>query len=246
MKLQTAQPIDAVKSNTAPGNSTSFRSSACLAARTVLPVMVMAVAFTGWFPSRSYAQQAGATASRGSGGGTQAALQVLIPAPLGSSLDSKKLKSGDEVVLKTATNLALTNGSIIPRGSKVIGHVTEAKARSKGDAQSSLAITFDKLALPEGKTVEISGVIRAVAPDLNDASPGGGGVGYTDLQQATYSPSVTVAPRSVPRLNEDSVGVLGIKDLQLGSDGVLTSASKSVKLDNGDQVLLQVQMASGV
>ena len=208
--------------------------------------MVMAVAFTGWFPSRSYAQQAGATASRGSGGGTQAALQVLIPAPLGSSLDSKKLKSGDEVVLKTATNLALANGSIIPRGSKVIGHVTEAKARSKGDAQSSLAITFDKLALPEGKTVEISGVIRAVAPDLNDASPGGGGVGYTDLQQATYSPSVTVAPRSVPRLNEDSVGVLGIKDLQLGSDGVLTSASKSVKLDNGDQVLLQVQMASGV
>jgi len=248
MKIQTARKPHEVSQSHHVLNTTtaSSRGRAYVAARAVFPAMLMLVAFAGQFPSRAAAQQAGAAVSRGSGGGTQATIHVLIPAPLGSSLDSKKLKSGDEVVVKTTANLALSNGTIIPRGTKVIGHVTEAKARSKGDSESSLTIAFDKLALPEGKTMDISGVIRALAPDLRDASPGGGGVGYTDLQQATYSPSVSAAPRSVPRLNEDSVGVVGIKDLQLSSDGVLTSSSKSVKLDSGDQVVVQVQMASGM
>ena len=243
MNALTARDNDVIGAENDRDFVSSYWNSVYLAARILLWAVVMVLAFICSFSSRGAAQ---AISSRGSGGGTQAAVHVLIPVPLGSSLDSKKLKSGDEVVLKTTANLALNNGTVIPRGSKVVGHVTEAKARSKGDSQSSLAISFDKLTEPDGATREISAVIQAVGPDLNSASPGGGGVGYTDLAQSTYSPSVSVAPRSVPRLNQDSVGVLGLKDLQLGTDGVLTSGSKSVKLDSGDQILLQVQMSSGV
>ena len=46
---------------------------------------------------------------------------------------------------RIAADLRLKDGTTIPLGSKVTGHVTEAKARSKGDAQSALGIVFDKI-----------------------------------------------------------------------------------------------------
>ena len=214
--------------------------------RTALSATLMLLAIAVCCASNSMAQQFTASTSLGGNAATQAVKRILIPAPLSSSLDSKKLKAGDEVILKTVANLSLQDGSTIPRGTKVVGHVTEAKARSKGDAQSSLAIAFDQLDLPDGKTAAISGVIQAVGPDLSAAYPGGGGVVYSsDVARTTYMPSVSADPRSVPMLNEQSVGVVGIKNLQLAADGVLTSASKSVKLDSGTQILLQVQLSAG-
>jgi hypothetical protein len=210
-----------------------------------LTALLLLVAIAFCFATNSSAQQTIGTASNGGSAVTPVASRILIATSLGSSLDSKKLKVGDEIFFRTNASLSLRNGMMIPRGTKVIGHITEAKAKSKGDPQSSLAILFDKFGFPDGKTMDVHGVIQAVGPDLSAAYPSGGGVGYTDLQQATYSPSVSIAPRTVPVLNEQSVGVVGIKNLQLSSEGVLSSDSKSVKLESGFQVLLQVHLGGG-
>jgi hypothetical protein len=221
----------------------SRHASPSTRARRLLSAMLMSLTIAVCVARNSTAQQVAATASDTGGAASQALMHILIPAPLASSLDSKKLKAGDEVILKTTAKLSLKDGSTIPRGTKVVGHVTEAKARSRGDTQSSLAITFDKLDLPDGTTMTISGVIRAIGPDLRDAPTTGGGVDYTDLRGATFAPTVGIPGRSVPQLNEESVGVVGIKDLQLAADGMLSSDSKSVKLESGSQVLLQVQLS---
>jgi hypothetical protein len=42
---------------------------------------------------------------------------------------------------------------LIPSGTKVIGHVTQAQARSKGDPQSSLAIVFDKFEVAKDEDI---------------------------------------------------------------------------------------------
>ena len=39
------------------------------------------------------------------------------------------------------------------------------------------------------------------------------------------------------------VGVLGVKNLRLGADGVLTSDQKTVKLDSGTQIMVKAQIA---
>jgi len=240
MKTQNIRQCQAISNN-----HTSALTRMQFDCRTALSATLMLLAIAVCFARSSMAQQFTAPTSSGGNTATQAVKRIFIPVPLSSSLDSRKLKTGDEVILKTVANLSLTDGSTIPRGTRVVGHVTEAKARAKGDAQSSLAIAFDKLDLPDGKTEAISGVIQAVGPDLSAAYPGGGGVVYTDVARTTYMPSVSADPRSVPMLNEQSVGVVGIKNLQLAADGVLTSDSKSVKLESGTQVLLQVQMSAG-
>ncbi len=158
------------------------------------------------------------------------------------ALDSKKLKEGDAVEAKLTGGITLPSGSTVPRGAKVLGHVTEAKARVKNDAQSSLGISFDKIAWPGGDTA-IHGVIQAMAPNPNEEITTGDYIGYHGLDEATTKPPKPDTRRGpVPLLNDTSQGVLGTTNMQLGGGGVLTSTGKDIKLDSGTRMLLNVTM----
>jgi hypothetical protein len=82
------------------------------------------------------------------------AARTAIPTQLAKSLDVKKLKVGDEVTTKTTVGLHMPN-MLIPSGSTVVGHVTSVQSKAKGDPQSSLGITFDKIEISGGKSVPI-------------------------------------------------------------------------------------------
>ncbi|HUI85423.1 MAG TPA: hypothetical protein VL240_14450 [Candidatus Binatia bacterium] len=96
--------------------------------------------------------------------------QAVIPLELTRSLDSRKLKQGDPVQAKTTAELR-TGGTLIPRGAQVLGHVTQASARAKGDPNSTLGIAFDSIALKKGSNVPLKAAIQAVAaPSANTES----------------------------------------------------------------------------
>ena len=61
-----------------------------------------------------------------------------FPVQLEKTLNSSKLKEGDTIVCKTVTAIHSRSGLMIPSGAKIIGHVTQAQARLKGDAESML------------------------------------------------------------------------------------------------------------
>ena len=176
------------------------------------------------------------------GGSSSTTTQFLLGGTLASSVDSKKKKPGEEVVVKTMGDMHLSDGTVIPRGTKVIGHITEAKARSGGDPQSSLGIVFDKVELKD-KTLAITAVIWAVGPPHETQS--GGGVEYSGLSQTVQHTSAGTNWGATQSLNGDSVGVQGIKGLELSSDGVLKSGDKTVKLDSGSEVILKAQLGAG-
>lgn len=92
---------------------------------------------------------------------------VVIPVQLAKSIDSRKVKQGDPVEAKITTELRTGDGTVIPRGSKVTGHVTEASARAKGDASSQLGIAFDKISLKSGKELPLKASIQAIGPPPN-------------------------------------------------------------------------------
>ncbi len=177
----------------------------------------------------------------------------VMPVDLTKSLDSKKLKEGDAVTARIAADLRMKDGTDIPRGSKVTGHVTEAKSRSKGDSQSALGIIFDKISLPDGKEMAIKGEIQAVAPNPNSGTADSGGVNYPGMMPGhegsgagTTAPAAPSAPASQqsgrPLLNAQSKGVIGMHNLELGENSVLVSSGKNVSLDNGTQMMLQVEV----
>jgi hypothetical protein len=176
-----------------------------------------------------------------------------MPAELTKSLDSKKLKEGDPVAARITAELRTHEGVTIPRNSKLIGHVTEAQARSKHDSQSALGIVFDKIVTPDGKEMAIKGVIQAVGPSPTssgqaaESSIGPGMMAGHEGMGAGTTPPPMPAPNqgpqpSKPMLNPQSKGVVGIRDLELGENSVLISSGKEVKLDSGTQMIVQVEI----
>ncbi len=84
-------------------------------------------------------------------------------ATLNAPLDSKKCKRGDAVTARTTENVKADGRTVLPKGSRLVGHVTQATARAKGDSESALAITFDRAILKNGEEVPLNIAIQAMA-----------------------------------------------------------------------------------
>jgi hypothetical protein len=86
-----------------------------------------------------------------------------INAQLSTPIDSKKAKPGDPVAARTTEPTKSNGKTVIPKGSKLVGHVTQASARAKGDSESALGIVFDKAILKNGQEMPLTVVIQALA-----------------------------------------------------------------------------------
>lgn len=157
-------------------------------------------------------------------------------------LNSKKLKVGEPVEAKLSAGITLPNGVQLPGGTKVVGHVTQASSRAKGDSESSLGIVFDKIA-GGGQETPISGVLQAIAPNPNSDVSTGGYIDYgPSLRMLTQDQPPDTQKPSVPRLNNGSTGVAGFKNITMGPGGVLTSTAKELKLETGTRMLLEITL----
>jgi hypothetical protein len=87
-----------------------------------------------------------------------------VTGELVGKLDSKSAKQGDSVVVKTDENLQISEGTEIPKGSKLIGHITNVQPRGDGKENSQIAIQFDRAELKGGQTLPIESVIQSVSP----------------------------------------------------------------------------------
>ncbi|HYM07326.1 MAG TPA: hypothetical protein VEU11_12265 [Terriglobales bacterium] len=95
---------------------------------------------------------------------------TLLAVELSKSLDARKTKINDRVEARTATDILAHGRIVVPRNTKIAGHVTEAKARSKDSPDSKLAITFDHLLLKGGREVPLQLAVQAIARPLQFAS----------------------------------------------------------------------------
>ena len=98
-----------------------------------------------------------------------------LDATLLTTLDAKHCKPGDRVVAKTTQNVKQDRHVVMRKGTRLIGHVTEASARSKGHAESTLGVVFDHAVLRNGQEVPLHLSIQALAAAATDASGDLGG-----------------------------------------------------------------------
>ena len=189
-----------------------------------------------------------AAATQPDGGASGKSLRGAISVSLAKSIDSKKLKEGDEIPTKTLGTLRTSDGVTIPSGSMVVGHVTQATARSKGDPTASLGIAFDKIQVPGGKDMMIKGTLQAVGPNPNgNSGPQTGAAGGNNLNPGNGStsagPNLGMQPGQAgggKMIDPHATGVIGIKNLQL-DNSVLTTTGKEVKLDSGSQMVIKIE-----
>jgi hypothetical protein len=129
----------------------------------------------------SAASIASATAASSSAE-TNAVEAQEMRAVLSKPVDARQARPGDEVTAKLAQGFKGEAGTPLPRGSKLVGHVTEAQAQAKrsgagsADNDSRLGIVFDKAVLPNGREVPLTATIQAIAQRETATESGAPGV----------------------------------------------------------------------
>jgi hypothetical protein len=97
----------------------------------------------------SLAQEPGSS-SAASNGRLQLDSGSSIQAELQNDIDVKRSKVGDQVVLKTTKAIRRGRETVIPKGTNLIGRITEVQQRTKDNASSRIGMVFDRI---EGKNL---------------------------------------------------------------------------------------------
>ena len=84
-----------------------------------------------------------------------------VTAQLENTLDARHAKPGDRVVLKTTQAVKQDGDVVVPKGSRLIGHVTDVQQRTRSDNESFIGIAFDRLQ-KGSMDVPITATIRSI------------------------------------------------------------------------------------
>lgn len=138
-----------------------------------------------------------------------------LDAQLQGTLDVKKSKVGDEVVLKTTKTIKENGEVIIPKGTKLIGKVTEVQQKTKDSAISKIGVVFETI---EGKNLSapINASIVSITNISNNTAVG-------DVFESNTSANTTGSASSG---NSGGGGLLGGTTQAVG--GVLKTTTQTV------------------
>ena len=162
-----------------------------------------------------------------------ATVRVTLQKPL----DARKNKPGDPVIVKTAENVKSDGRVIVPKGSKVVGHVTTVKAHSKESPDAALGIVFDRAVLKDGREIPLHVFVQAVAPGQEATIPTmsmtpataagtGGGMGPV-TGPLTSGPSDTPNTGTPARVGSPESPIAAAED-SMSSQGDLTPTCRGV------------------
>ena len=174
--------------------------------------------------------------------------QTVNPPPVSTafavlvkSVESRSAIPGQEFTLRTIGDVLVEGKVVIPKGSRVVGHVTEVVTKGKGSQQSILGVVIDKAITESGMEIPLQAIIAAVGPRQDDSLStdptygmmhsnepkmiGSGPRGASSVELPSSSKVTATAPVATARmkggmddslvLNTDSQGVVGFTDLSL-------------------------------
>lgn len=144
---------------------------------------------------------------------------------LENSLDARHAKTGDRVVLKTTQAIKQDGQVIVPKGSRLIGHVTDVQQRTKEDNQSVIGIAFDRL--QNGSTnVPITATIVSITQARSQAQAMAGDDLFGSQTMASSSSQATARSTSSGGSGQRGGGLLGGVGNTVG--GVLNTTTSTV------------------
>lgn len=177
-----------------------------------------------------------------------------------------RVKVGDVVTAHLAAAVTLPNGTQLPKGSKLIGQITDVKVKADKEGPSKLGLLFTRVVTKGGTEIAIQAAVVSVAPhfsggeaDLltagNPYSTGGrmaGGSGSNTLNNTTNEGEALSrglgarAPTTNVSEGQMKPGISYLPDVTMASYStaspgtILVSTAGSVYVDAGSRLLVLV------
>lgn len=130
---------------------------------------------------------------------------------LQNSIDARKAKVGDQVVLKTTQAIKSHGHTVVSKGSRLVGRITEVAQTTKGQGESRIGILFDHL--------EQGSLQMPIAATISSIT--GARVATNSEDMFAGESSTTVSTRSSGSARSSNGGLLG------GVGGVVNSTTST-------------------
>jgi len=195
---------------------------------------------------------------------------MAIVAALAKSLDAKKSKIGDKVEATTITDMVLPGHIELARGTRIQGHVSNVKTKSKGSPGSMVELVFDRALTSDGREFPLQATLQAIgrplvrapaAMDNSIVSPGPN-MPVSSAPSGDGTRSMAPPPSEPPQvsnpdaglampgesdggaLTANSQGIIGLPGLSVSVSpqvSIIRSVKGNVHLDSGTQLVLRTQ-----
>ena len=106
---------------------------------------------------------------------------TTVRATLKSTLDAKHAHVGDSVTAVTRNQVRSGARVLLPKGSRLLGHVTAVEAAGHGRAASELGVVFDHAITPQGDSMPLQAGIAAILSSSMRAGKSMGGPADGDM-----------------------------------------------------------------
>jgi hypothetical protein len=167
---------------------------------------------------------------------------VNFVAGVDRGVDSKKAEPGDVFTAKTVEGTTLNDGTTVPAGSVLEGHVDSATA-SEHKSDGKLVLTIDRLQVKGGKEIPVKATITQVASFEHAIGAGNG-----QPQDRAFDTSARDSARmngadnaqSAPSGPHDVPGLKLTSSVDDPNSGTLTQAKGNVHLSNENQIQVSV------
>jgi len=114
------------------------------------------------------ASQAANPVSRAS---SQIEVRATVQAQLTKSIDAKKANAGSQIEARVTVDLLSHGKILLPRGTEIIGHVIDAKVRTKQVPESMVEIALDRIVLKTGGEIPLKARIQAIGAPIRASTP---------------------------------------------------------------------------
>ena len=136
------------------------------------------------------------------------------------NLDSKSAKLGDPVELRTLAKTKIEDGTEIPKGTKIMGHLTSVVPHGKGRENAQVTVQLDRAVLKGGGSLAIRAEIQRVTPPPSTST--------ADVLRSQNNIGGGVMGDATQVMGGEKGGGLG----NGGSGGLSTSNGKIVRTDS--------------
>ena len=128
-----------------------------------------------------------------------------VVAVLTKAIETKSADVGMVLTMRTINDLVVDGAVVIPKGSKLVGHISEVVLKGKDEPQTRFEIVIEKAVTPNNNEMPVQAIVAAVAAPKKDS--------------LSSDPTYGMMRSNEPKATDASLG-------SAASTGGLSSASK--------------------
>jgi hypothetical protein len=136
------------------------------------------------FPGNAVSQTASSSAPPSAG---QVVIRETLVAELVKSIDARKIKANSPIEAELTMALISHGAIVIPRGTKIFGHIISAIPRTKATSESAVELSFDRIVLRNGRGIPLKVAIQALGSPMQALDPDSAAISDLDLAAQTTS-----------------------------------------------------------